>query len=257
MWFFPLYHLLSQSSPFLDRQPLRSSTSSCPSILLPALIWTTSTLHFLPLLPTLEAPDTFMFLLAAFWLVCVWKKSIKRRQRKQSKCRRWAEIINVTLRRREMFVVWCGLGGEIFLWGGLKVGCGAPRGIKRNNSNPETRGKLRICRQTVDTCRWVSASVLRRLQGSRDTCCPLAFLLSNGNSLHWFIFFPVRGNCRHFCSSSSRELYNEKREAVNQYFSLLQSQWGQERNEEEWSGESEGNNQKIINFWLDIISHRR
>lgn len=57
------------------------------------------------------------------------------------KCRRWAEAINITLRRREKFVMWCGVGWEMF-WrgGGWGRGFGAPRGIKRNNYNSEPEG---------------------------------------------------------------------------------------------------------------------
>lgn len=108
------------------------------------------------------------------------------------------------------------------LWrGGLRVGEWSAARNKEKWLQFWTRRKLRIHRQTVDTCRRVSASVLGRLESSGDTCCPLAFLLSNGNSLHWFIFLPVWGGCRHFSSHSSRELFNEKRVAVNQQSGTL------------------------------------
>lgn len=99
--------------------------------------------------------------------------------------------------------------------------------IKRNNYNSEPRGSSGFTgrqRTHVYKCLLLSAPDWGRLQSSGDTCCPLAFIVSNRSRLCWFIFLLVKNGSSHVFNLLSRELHNEIRRAVNQQRSLLG--WG-------------------------------
>lgn len=121
-------------------------------------------------------------------------------------------------------VMWCRRGWEVAEFSGEKKEM--LRAIKRNNYNSERRGSWGFTgRQRTHVYKrllW-SAPDLGRLQSSGDTCCPLAFIVSNGSRLCWFIFLLVSS---HIFNLLSRELHNEIRRAVNQQRSLLG--WGLE-----------------------------
>lgn len=120
--------------------------------------------------------------------------------------------------------MWCRRGCEVAELSGKKEMLPA---IKRNNYNSERRGSWGFTgrqRTHVYKCLLWSAPDLGRLQSSGDTCCPLAFIVSNRSRLCWFIFLLVKNGSSHIFNLLSRELSNEIRRAVNQQRSLLG--WG-------------------------------